>query len=145
MISRPVSSELELADDVRSKQAHDVGANREGKAWEDLLGNRGATDQVPALEDQYLASRSSQVGSADQTVVAATDDDVVVARVLGLHARFLAGLKNGVSAIVARTRCRSYSTVISTSTSLPIPALSVSIVAMPISFLRVGDHVPLVT
>jgi len=43
-----------------------------------LLGDRGPTDEVPALQDQGPQSRLGQVGTVGQPVVSAADDDRVV-------------------------------------------------------------------
>ena len=75
----PVPRQVEVADDLGPQQAHDVGEHRELEAREDLLGHRGAADQRAPLEHQRLAARARQVGRGDQAVVAAADDDRVVA------------------------------------------------------------------
>ena len=43
-----------------------------------LLGDRGAADEVAALEDEHLQAGLGEVGAVDQAVVAAADDDRVV-------------------------------------------------------------------
>ena len=73
-----VLGQLELVDDVRPQQAERVREGREREARVELLGDRGATDQVAPLEDQRLEPGLGQVGAVDQAVVAATDDDRVV-------------------------------------------------------------------
>ena len=46
----------------------------------DLLGHRGAADQVPPLEHDHPLAGTRQVGRGDEAVVPAADDDGVVAR-----------------------------------------------------------------
>ena len=50
------------------------------KPGEDLFGDRGAADDVPALEDQHFAAGARQVRGGGQAVVARADDDRVVLR-----------------------------------------------------------------
>ena len=52
-----VLGQLELVDDVGPQQAQRVRERREPEARPELLGDRRATDQVAALEDQHLAAR----------------------------------------------------------------------------------------
>ena len=67
---QPVSRQVELADDLGTEQADDVGEDGELEAGEDLLGDGGAADERPLLEDERLAPRAGQVGRRDQAVVA---------------------------------------------------------------------------
>jgi hypothetical protein len=69
---------VELLDDFRPKEAHHVGAHGELESREDFLGDRGAAQDVAALEHQDLPAGARQVGGVDQAVVAAADDDDVV-------------------------------------------------------------------
>ena len=71
--------QLELADDLGAQQAHDVREDREAEAREELLGDGRAAEDVAPLEDERLHPGAGQVGGADQAVVAAADDDRVVA------------------------------------------------------------------
>ena len=73
-----VSRQVELADDLRPQQRHDVGADRVLEAGEDLLGDRGAAEHVPALDHEHLAARPRQIRGVDQPVVAPADHDHVV-------------------------------------------------------------------
>ena len=70
--------QLEVPDDLRAEQADDVAEDREAEAREDLLGDGGAAEHVALLEDQCLQPGTGEIGRADETVVATTDDDRVV-------------------------------------------------------------------
>ena len=48
------------------------------KPGHQLLGDRGAADEVPPLEDQRAQPRLGEVAGVDQPVVAAADHDRVV-------------------------------------------------------------------
>ena len=76
-----MAGELELADDLRPKERDDVGGDAETEAGHDLLGDRGAPEDVPALQDDGAQPGPRQVRRADEPVVAAPDDDRVVAGV----------------------------------------------------------------
>ena len=78
-MSRPCFGELELADDLGPQQAHDVARDAEPEAREDLLGDRGAAEDVALLEDERAQAGPGEVGGADEAVVAAADDHRVVA------------------------------------------------------------------
>ncbi len=73
-----VPRQVELADDLRPQQRHDVRADRELEAGKDLFGHGGAAEDVPALEHQHLAARAREIGGVHQAVVPAADDDHVV-------------------------------------------------------------------
>ena len=90
-----VARQLELADDLGPEQRDDVREDREPEAREELLGDRGAAEDVALLEDERLQPGPGQVGGADEPVVAAADDDRVVA--LG-QAEFL---------LISGSRCHS--------------------------------------
>ncbi len=70
--------QLEVADDLRPKQAHDVREDREPEAREDLLGHGRATEHVAPFEDERPQPGPGEVGGADEAVVPATDHDGVV-------------------------------------------------------------------
>ena len=74
-----VLRQVELADDLGPEQADDVAGDAEPEAREDLLGHRGPAEQMALLEDDGLQPGPGQVGGADEAVVAAADDDRVVA------------------------------------------------------------------
>ena len=72
-----------------------------------LLGDRGAADQLAPLEDQGPQAGLREVGAVDEAVVAAADDDRVVLDVLRLrhgHAVFRSGWNRGMRAVRASTR-----------------------------------------
>ena len=76
---RPCRGSCEVADDLRPQQADDVASDAEAEAGEDLLGDRGATEDVAPLEDEGPQAGPGEVRGADQAVVATADDDGVVA------------------------------------------------------------------
>ena len=86
----PVRRQIELANDLGTKQRDDVRADGEVKALEDLLSDRGAAEDVAAFEDQHLASGSGQVGGGGQAVVPAADDDGVVSHPAAILGQMLA-------------------------------------------------------
>ena len=71
--------QVELADDLRPQQRHDVRADREVEAGKHFFGDGGAAEHVPPLEHEHLAAGAREVGGRGQAVVAAADDDRVVA------------------------------------------------------------------
>src|SRR5439155_18418331 len=81
-----VARQVQLADDLGPQQRDHVRADREVEAGEDLLGDRGATHDVPALQDQDLLAGAREVRRVDEAVVPGPDDDRVVARA---HRRIL--------------------------------------------------------
>ena len=88
-----VLDEIEVLYDVRPQKAEGIREGREPEAGPQLLGDRGAADQVALFEDQGPEAPSSQVGAVHQPVVDAADHDRVVR--LAAHAVFRSGLKNG--------------------------------------------------
>ena len=48
------------------------------EAGEDFLGDGGAAEHVPALQDEHAPPRTREVGRMNQAVVATADDDRVV-------------------------------------------------------------------
>ena len=73
-----VLDQLEVLDDVGPEQAERIRERREPEARPQLLGDRRATDEVAALEDERAQPGLGQVGAVGQAVVAAADDDRVV-------------------------------------------------------------------
>jgi hypothetical protein len=73
-----VPGEVQFADDLRAEQRHDVRADRDLVAGEDLLGHRGAAQDVAPLENEDAASCARQIGRVDEPVVPAADYDRVV-------------------------------------------------------------------
>ena len=115
-----VARQIEIPDDLRAEQAHNVGAHGVLESGVDLFGDGGTPEHVPLLEHHDTLARPGEVGGVDEAVVAPTDDDGVVA-VAGAHlaALFLSGLKKGVSTTRALARRRWCSTVTSMWTSVP--------------------------
>src|SRR5205085_3016202 len=137
---QPVARKLELSDDLRPQQAHDVGEHREAKAWEHFLAHRRAADALAAFEDQHFASCAREIGGTGEAVMAAADND----RVVALHARLRDGSKNGFFTTWAAARLRRCSTVTSISSAVPGAAQRAGTCARAMYFLRSGDHPPLV-
>src|SRR5262249_13739381 len=71
--------ELELADDLRARQAEGVARGREPEAGDDLLADGRPADHAPAPQDARLPPRAGELGGGDEPVVAAADDHRVVA------------------------------------------------------------------
>ena len=95
-----VLDEVELVDDLGPQQAQRVGERGEREARHQLLGDRGAADEVALLEHQRAQPGLGEVAGVDQSVVAAADHDRVVRRAeLVPHALavFLGGLNSGSS------------------------------------------------
>ena len=88
-----VPGQLELADDLRPQQRHDVREDREPEAREDLLGDGRAAEDWPPLEDERPQPGPREVGGADEAVVAAADHDGVVALGHGACLRGSSGLR----------------------------------------------------
>src|SRR4051812_40719704 len=103
---QPVARELELADDLRAQQAHHVGEDGEAKAGKHFFAHRRAAHLFTTLEYQHLAADSREIRRTREPIVAAADDDGVV----GLHALFLGGSKNGFLTTMAAARFRRCST-----------------------------------
>jgi hypothetical protein len=74
-----VFRELQVANDLGAQQGHDVREDAEAEAREQLLGDGRAAQDLALFEDESLQSGASEVCRADQAVVAAADDDRVVA------------------------------------------------------------------
>src|SRR5688500_5727053 len=73
-----MARQVEVADDLWTQQRDDVGGDRKFEPGKHFFGDGGAAEHVPPLEDYDLASRTRQISSARQPVVAATDDNRVV-------------------------------------------------------------------
>ena len=74
-----VPGEVEVVDDLRPQQADHVGEDRDREPGQDLLAVGGPADALVLLDEQDVPAAPRQVGGGDQPVVAAPDDDVVVA------------------------------------------------------------------
>jgi len=66
--------EIKIADDLRIEQGNRVGGNRIAEAWMKFLGHRGATCDVAAFQNGDLQPGFCEIGSADESIVAAADD-----------------------------------------------------------------------
>ena len=74
-----MARQVELADDLGPQQRDDVRADGEAEAREDLFRDRGAAEDMTALEDEHGSAGPGQIGSGGQTVMAAANDNDVVA------------------------------------------------------------------
>ena len=72
-----VLDQVELVDDLRPQQAQRVGERREREARHQLLGDRGAADEVVLLQHQRAQPGLAEVRRVGEAVVAATHDDRV--------------------------------------------------------------------
>ncbi len=94
-------------NNFRTEQADGVRKCGEVETGVQLLGDRGAADEVSSLEDQRLEPSLGEIGGVYQTVVATTDHNgVVVAGSAHLvptigDAVLRSGRKNGVSTTCA--------------------------------------------
>ena len=66
-----MTGQVELANDLRPEQRDDVRADRIAEAGKELLGNGGAAEDVPPLEDQHLPAGTGEIRGGGQAVVAA--------------------------------------------------------------------------
>jgi hypothetical protein len=73
-----VLRQVEVADDLRPQQRHDVGRDAEPEAGEDLLGDGRAAEDVAPLEDDGSKAGTREVGRGGEAVVAPADHDRVV-------------------------------------------------------------------
>ena len=74
-----VALEVEVTPDRRAQPADVVGQGRHVRTGCELGRRRGATDDVSPLEDERAHPAAGEVGRGDEAVVAAPDDDGVVA------------------------------------------------------------------
>jgi hypothetical protein len=75
----PVPGQLQVAHDLGAKQRHHVRRHAEPEPGHDLLGDGGAAEDVAPLQHDDAQPGPGQVRGADEAVVAASDDDRVVA------------------------------------------------------------------
>ena len=69
--------QLHVADDVGTNGAGGVRQRGAAEAGMKFVGDGGAADLRPALEDERLESGFGEIEGGDQAVVAAADDDDV--------------------------------------------------------------------
>ena len=74
-----MAREIEIANNFGAQERNDIGENGEFEAGDDFFGDGGAAQNIAALEDQNFFARAGEIGRVDQAVVAAADDDDVVA------------------------------------------------------------------
>jgi hypothetical protein len=75
---QPVLWEIQVADDLRAQEAHDVGGNAEPEPREDLLRDGRAPKDVTPLQNQDRPARLREICGRNQAVVPATYHDRVV-------------------------------------------------------------------
>ena len=75
---KAVPLEVEIGDDFRMQQAHQVAEGRGPEAGRERFGDGRATDDRAALEHQRLLAGAGEIGGAGQPVVSGSDDDGVV-------------------------------------------------------------------
>ena len=73
-----VLRKVELANHLRSQQAHKVGGNRELVARDRRFGQGCAAKDGAAFKDERLQPRLREVGGGGESVMAAANDDCVV-------------------------------------------------------------------
>src|SRR5580704_16538328 len=69
---------IEVANDFWVQKRNSVRCDRITKAGAELFRNRGASGDGALIEHQYLETGHRQIGGANKTVVATTDDDHIV-------------------------------------------------------------------
>jgi hypothetical protein len=74
-----VARKIEVANDFRAEKRYDLGKDREFEAGNDFFGDGSAAENVAALKHEYFLSSARKVSRIDEAVVAATDDNYVVA------------------------------------------------------------------
>ena len=90
--AQAVLGEPQVADDLRMQQADRVTRGRIAEARMEFLGDGGAAEDAATLEHRHRESGRGEVAGADQAVVAAADDDGIVAgRGMRHGVGFLAG------------------------------------------------------
>ena len=140
-----MTRQVEVADDLGTEQAHDVGEDRELEAREDLLGDRRAADQVAALEHEHRSPGAREVRRGDEPVVPAADDDRVVPVRAGSGALPLRVEERQSAARARAARLRRCSTVTSiVELRCPAAPHGASTCASARYCLSSGDQHPLV-
>src|SRR5262249_5858598 len=77
---KAVAGQAQVADDLFTKEAVNVGGRGHLEAGKDFFGDAGPADDRAALQDEYLLARPRQVARRHQTVVAGADNDRVEMR-----------------------------------------------------------------
>ena len=72
--------QVEIGDDFGIEQRHRVGGDGISEAGMEFLGDGGAAQDMPAFEYRDLQAGPGEIGGADEPVMAAADDDDVLAR-----------------------------------------------------------------
>ena len=75
-------AEIEVADDRRHQHAGDVGRKGHAMARDHLLGDAGAAKDFASLEHEHRTASAREIGGGGQPVMAAADNDCVVAALL---------------------------------------------------------------
>src|SRR5271168_3395381 len=84
--------QFQVPDDSRVEQRNRVGGHGVAKAGMKFLGYRGSADDRAALEHGHFEAGGRKIRGADQSVVAAADNDDVAQRFSRSHERLPAPL-----------------------------------------------------
>src|SRR5882757_4937151 len=73
-----VTRQVEIANDFRTQERHDVRADGELESGKNFFGAGRSPEDVAALEHQNFSTCLGQIGGSSQAVVASANDDYVV-------------------------------------------------------------------
>ena len=83
-----VPGQVEVTNNLRTKEGDHVRTNRELESGEDFLGDGRAAHDVAPLQHHYFFSRASKVGGIHQAVMSTANyDDVKVGDILEAYIR----------------------------------------------------------
>ena len=85
-----MARQIQVADDLRVEERNRVCRHGVAKAGMKFLGDGGAADDVASFENGDFQASRRQVGGADESVVAAADDQRVTGAVGLLRYRHMA-------------------------------------------------------
>src|ERR1051326_1901452 len=63
---KSVTLQLQITNNLGTKQAVDIARGRDFKAWPEFFGDHAASDKFPTFKDENLLSRTGQISSRDQ-------------------------------------------------------------------------------
>src|SRR6266850_8039833 len=75
---QPMSRKIKLTNDLGPQQRNHIGTNGELEPGKNFVSDSGSTQHMTALEHQHLLTRTREIGSVHQSVVATADNDDVV-------------------------------------------------------------------
>ncbi len=67
-------SQVKIPDDLRIEQRHRVGGDRVSETRIKFFGHGCAASDVPAFKNDCFQSRAGKISSANQAIMAATDN-----------------------------------------------------------------------